>query len=42
MRHEKVATIMDIYTHTHRLKGETQSKVVDVLFLRDRLKRIAS
>lgn len=43
MRHAKVATTMEIYTHARMVKKrEAQSKVVDVLFLRDRLEGAAS
>ena len=43
MRHAKVATTMEIYTHARMVKKrEAQSKVVDALFLRERLNGVAS
>lgn len=43
MRHAKVATTMEIYTHARMVKKrEAQSKVVDALFSRDRTEMVAS
>ena len=43
MRHAKIATTMEIYTHARMVKKrEAQSKVVDALFLRDRTEKVVS
>jgi integrase len=43
MRHAKVSTTMQVYTHARtEKKRETQSKVVDVLFGRQREEMVAS
>ena len=42
MRHAKLSTTMEIYTHPRmERKRETQSQVVDVLFQRKRLENVA-
>jgi integrase len=42
MRHAKLATTMEIYTHARMVKKrEAQSKVVDALFSRDRKEKVA-
>lgn len=43
MRHAKISTTMEIYTHARMVKKrEAQSKVVDALFLRERMEMVAS
>ena len=43
MRHAKVSTTMEVYTHARmEKKREAQSKVVDVLFGRTRAVAVAS
>jgi integrase len=43
MRHAKISTTMEIYTHARMVKKrEAQSKVVDALFLRERVEMVAS
>lgn len=43
MRHAKISTTMEVYTHARmEKKREAQSKVVDVLFSRQRRERVAS
>ncbi len=43
MRHAKLSTTMEIYTHPRmEKKREAQSKVVDVLFGRQRLQEVVA
>ena len=43
MRHAKVSTTMEVYTHARmEKKRQAQSKVVDVLFGRTRTEAVAS
>ena len=42
MRHAKISTTMEIYTHVRRVKKrEAQSKVMNALFLRERMDMVA-